>query len=341
MPVPNDLTPEDEAMFAQHGVSTSGPGKEPIVESDADIQQQDQQQADEQHGDRQQDVSQTQQRSERPRDPTTGRFLSAEEIAAQQQSENDNQQQQQQSDNRTVPLAALHQERMRAGELARRAQLAEARMNAMLTRQQGQQQKQQLPDLNEDPVGYITALEQRLSQFEQERTVDQQTRQLDMSIEQDENLFKQTQPDYDMASDYYVQSRAQELLQFYTPQDAQKIMMQEAREVAQQAWQRGQSAGEVIYRLAMARGYNPNRQGQYQTEQHQQGNSQPNRPNAAETVKNIRTNQQQNRSLSNAGGNAGAGALNAAALLEMSDDEFEDYLKLGAKGANARFAAIG
>jgi hypothetical protein len=33
--------------------------------------------------------------------------------------------------------------------------------------------------------------------------------------------------------------------------------------------------------------------------------------------------------------------LNAEALLNMSDEEFEASLRLGEKGANTRFAAIG
>ena len=81
MPVPNDLTPEEEAEFGQHGVASAGPGKEPIVENDSDVQQQGQQQ--QAQGDRQQgqEPQQEPQRNERPRNPD-GTFMSATEIEA-------------------------------------------------------------------------------------------------------------------------------------------------------------------------------------------------------------------------------------------------------------------
>jgi hypothetical protein len=58
-------------------------------------------------------------------------------------------------------------------------------------------------------------------------------------------------------------------------------------------------------------------------------------------VRSIRDGQQQSRSMSGGRGGGGVQALNAAALLEMSDEEFEEHLALGKKGANQRFAAIG
>jgi hypothetical protein len=109
----------------------------------------------------------------------------------------------------------------------------------------------------QDPAGYIVALEQRLQRFEQERTETVQNQQIDSSISADEDTFTTIRPDYPQASDYFVQSRAQELLAFHPPAEAQKLMLQEARQIARAAWERGQSVGEVIYGLAQARGYNP------------------------------------------------------------------------------------
>jgi hypothetical protein len=60
------------------------------------------------------------------------------------------------------------------------------------------------------------------------------------------------------------------------------------------------------------------------------------------TIATIQAGQQAGRSIGTTAGSASSTAeLNAAALLAMSDEEFEAHLQLGKKGANARFAALG
>jgi hypothetical protein len=118
--------------------------------------------------------------------------------------------------------------------------------------------------MNADPAGVYSALETRLATFEQQWNQTTEERQLDQALTQDEQLFEATQPDYSQASDYFVQSRARELLQFHPPQEAQQIMLSEAREIAKQSWQRGQSPAQTVYNLAVARGYAPGQQQQGQ-----------------------------------------------------------------------------
>lgn len=368
MPAPNDLTPEEEQEFIQHGRQPMGQGREPLDDGSDDGQgQQGQQQgADEgQEGAGEgQQGQQSQQGAEQPsRHRPDGTFKSKAEydaeVAAWEAAQNgqaqgqQGQQQGQQGDGqpRMVPHEALHAERQRAAAAIRQAQLATARMNALINARQGQggeQQIPQMPDPSQDPLGYLQAMEQRIARFEQERAQENEYRQVDMALEQDEQLFALNVPDYDQASDYYVASRARELLAFHAPDQARRIMEQEARAIAQQAWQRGQSAAEVVYSLAQARGWQPGQgqqQGQPQGQQQgQQQGHQPQRqgPTAQQRIASINQGQQQSRSLSG-GGAAGQRTeqLNAEALLNMSDEEFEEYLKLGEKGANARFAAIG
>lgn len=350
MPAPNPLTPEEEEEFAQHGVASSGQGGEPIADEN---QQDDGQQ---QQDDQQQQQGEEQQPPSRHRED--GTFKTKEEFEAEmaefQQKQGTQQKpegQQQQEEPKTVPLAALHAERQRAAEAVRRASLAETRMNAMLLAQQQRGERRgasAMPKLDEDPAGYIQALEARLEKFEQAREEENQFRQIDTALEQDEELFAMTTPDYHQASDYYVKSRAKELLQFYPPDEAQRIMVQEARSIANEAWQRGTSAGQVIYTLAQARGYVSGQGQQNQQDQGQQGQQgrqgqqkqQSQRSNAQSTIRDIRHAQSQSKSLGGGGG-AGTKELNAEALLAMNDEEFEEYLGLGQKGANARFAAIG
>lgn len=336
MPAPNDLTPEDEAAFAEHGVAPLGQGREPVDDGQPQPQQADDQ-PEPQHGDRhpgqqQQDDGAAEEISNRHPD---GKFKSKEEMDAEREALA-------QQEPKMVPLAALHQERQRIAEISRRAQLAETRMNAMIASGFGQQRQQpgqpQKPDLVESPAEYILNIERRLEQFEQANQQDQEARQLDTALTNDEDLYKTTVTDYDQASHYFVQSRARELLQFYPPDEAQRMMTEEARNIAKLAWARGQSAGEAIYNLAQARGYV---RGQTQPQGQQQQGQQQNGPSATDTVRSIRQGQAASRSLSGGRGSGGTQALNAQALLEMNDDEFEEYLGIGKKGANERFSAIG
>jgi hypothetical protein len=54
-------------------------------------------------------------------------------------------------------------------------------------------------------------LERRLEEFAQGRQEEQETRQIDTALTNDEDLFKLSVPDYEEASNHYVQSRAREL----------------------------------------------------------------------------------------------------------------------------------
>jgi hypothetical protein len=129
----------------------------------------------------------------------------------------------------------------------------------------------------------------------------------------------------------------------HPPQEAQRIMLGEARQIARMAWERGQSVGEVIYGLAQARGYNPGmpqrepipQQGQQQQDQQQQRG-----PRATDVVESITRGQAASRSLSGGGGSASAESLNASALLDMDDAEFNRWLGEGPE-ATRRFANIG
>lgn len=375
MPAPNDLTPEEEAEFARHGVPSAGPGREPLGEAPQQGQQQQGQQQQEQQGGEQRQGDEGQQQGRQTFHREDGRFASREEReqgqarpsgqqgqqGEQQGGEQQGQQQgeegqggegQQQGEQQGGDLrVALRQERQARQELARRTQLAETRLNAILSRQQGAGgAPEQMPDIGEDPAGYILALEQRLQRFEHERTETTQNQQLDQAISMDEDTFTSIRPDYPQASDYFVQSRAKELLAFHPPQEAQRLMLQEARQIARMAWERGQSVGEAIYSLAQARGYNPGmpqrepyqQQGQQQGgQQQQQGQQQGGRggPRATDVIDSITRGQQSSRSLSGGTG-ATAESLNASAILDMDDAEFAQWLGEGGD-ATKRFATIG
>jgi hypothetical protein len=170
-------------------------------------------------------------------------------------------------------------------------------------------------------------------------------------------MFTQYVPDYNQASAFYVNSRAQELVMFNTPEQARDILTNEVRSIAAESWRRGIPAAESIYRLAQARGYatappGPGGASQAATPAPAAPQPQLGRPPARPTppangridpaavVASIHEGQQASRSLSGSGA-GGAAQLNADALLQMSDEEFAAYLKLGqGKSSNDRFREI-
>lgn len=233
-----------------------------------------------------------------------------------------------------VPHAALHAERQRYAELARGMQTAQSRMNAMLASQRTDPEP--LPDPEQQPIEFLEALGQRVVEIQQARQEETQHRQIDNSIEQDEATFQSYTPDYPMASNHYVQSRAAELLLTHSREATQQIMTNEVRQIANAAWQKGIPAAQMIYDIAKSRGYVPGAPTPTPTPTPAPA---PAALTPAAVVAAAAAGKQQARSLSGPGGGA-AKELDASALLAMTDDEFADYMKLGSKGANARFEAI-
>lgn len=341
MPAPNDLTPEEEQAFIEHGVQPSGPGMEPTGEPN-------------------QPAPEAAPAVEAPavttipvaRDPA-GRFAPLPNAAQPDPNappvqatppivDQAAQPQPGAPPPGFVPHQALHEARQQLLQQRQIAQLAQTRMNALLASQQAAQQAAEpMPDLATDPIGYMQAMESRIERFEQERQQEQQSRQIDSAIEQDEASFSLSFPDYNNAAQHYVQSRAQELLHFYPPEQAQTIMMNEARQMAREAWQRGVPAAQMVYQMAQARGYQPG-MAPLAPQQPFQPAAQPGftAPTAVQQVQQVQRGQAATRTLSGGSGSAAPATLNAEAVLAMSDEEFAEYCKLGSKGANAAFAAL-
>lgn len=250
-----------------------------------------------------------------------------------------------------VPHAALHAERVKNAEIAKQLGTLKARTNAILINKT--YQPAPMPDMVSDPEGYLHALEERQTAFEAERAQAQQFQEIDRALEQDETNFIVSNPDYPAASDYYVASRAKELLLSMAPADAQTAMVNEVRAIAAQAWQRGVPASEFIYEIAKARGYTPGQPTPTPapvavTPAPAAATPAPAAAPAAgaalikpaAAVAAVKAGQAASKSLSGQGGHSVAD-LNAEALLSMSDDEFAAHLKLTERGANQRFLEVG
>lgn len=359
MPVPNDLSADEEKMFTDNGMSPLGAGMEPTGEPNQSVVIEHEEPA--QHGDRPAPVRDEQ-----------GRFVAAEttpaptpapapapDAAPDPNADPNAPAPDAAADPNAppaapppgfVPHAALHAERLRANQMAQQFAALSARTNALLMAQQGMR-PEPLPDLDTDPVGYVRAVGERVQQQDQQTAEQREQDIINTQMEQDEAAFRSYTPDYDQACDHYVASRARELSNFYPPEQCQEIMLNEARAMAQQAWQRGIPAAEMTYRMAQARGYVPGGPAPTPTPTPTPAPAPvpapapapapaPGGPAPSATVAAVRQAQSASRTLSAGAGGGAAVALNAEALLAMSDEEFEQHLALGQKGANARFAAV-
>jgi hypothetical protein len=129
--------------------------------------------------------------------------------------------------------------------------------------------------------------------------------------------FTESQPDFIDAYKHATMDRARELIELgYLPSEAMQIVAQNELEIVQRAMAQGRNPGEVIYNLALRRGYK--RPGT------QSGSTSG--PNEAERVALAARGQAGAKSLSNAAGGMN-GSISLEALAQMSDDEFASVTK--------------
>lgn len=237
--------------------------------------------------------------------------------------------QQQPQEQRTVPLAALQEERAERKRL--RDELGQLRdqQNALVQRilasQQSQQQPQQpqIPDFATDPVGHLRAknelLERQLQQVagyigqqdqqQQQMTQAQRAQQeVQNFLVADEARFRQQAPDYDAAAKFLQDSRAAEYraLGMQNPMEIQQALNQDVLAMVNIAQRNGTSVAEAAYNLAKARGYKAAAAPQQ---------------DAAARLANVAAGQQHAASLSQAGGGS-APPMSIERLLAMSDADF-------------------
>lgn len=233
---------------------------------------------------------------------------------------------------KTVPLAALHEERERRKELQRQIEdvnrRADERFNLIAQKlaasaPPADPAKREIPDPEKDAVGAIrmTAEEVKvLSDFK--RQVEAQAAQgqaiqaLFAHASRLETDFEKDNPDFQAASAYLRDSRAREMAAFGV--DAYRIQQQigfEKLQLVQSALQNGRNPAEVIYALAKMRGYAPTRSAGKATAA----------DGEAAKLARIARGQEAGASLGAASG-AAPGKTGIETLLAMSDAEFSTAL---------------
>lgn len=223
---------------------------------------------------------------------------------------------------KTVPLAALHEERARRKEMSARMQAMEERFGQVLQKLDAKDQPS-APDFEDEPLEALKFQTDQISkQLEQQNATlaQQQQNQQEQdykaavvtNYQQDAARFQETAPDFMDAYRYMQNSRATELAAIgYSQAEVVNIIQNEELGLAAQALQNEMSPAEILYNMAKARGYT-----QQQAPAHQDKSAEEIKMDMA--AKGVDAS----RSLSSAGGKSEKD-ISLESLADMDDDEFD------------------
>lgn len=181
----------------------------------------------------------------------------------------------------------------------------------------------QVPDKDEDPMGYYAHqfenLERTVKQqqehqrrIEEEQKRAQQMNQFVSAYQQQAAEFAQEQADFSDAYRFLENSRITEYTAAgYTPQEASRMLQEDEVALASRAWQDGVNPAERLYQMAVARGYSPN--------------AVPEPAPQASKLESVEKGLKNAKSLSNAKSKSVTAKLDASMIDQMSDDEFDKY----------------
>lgn len=229
---------------------------------------------------------------------------------------------------KVVPLAALHEERTRRKELtarldamtasqAERDAKIEARLAAIV-----QANAPPAPTFEESPAEYLKnevaqgrqAAEEanrNFQTFQQQQEQERMVQRAASEVNSAEAAFAQQTPDYLQAVDFMRGQRTAEFEALgHDAETAKQLATREMMEGAIVNASKGINPAQVAYRLAQARGYKPKAAG----------------TDAATTLENQQKGVAAARSLGS-GGSSATGKPSIQALLDMTDDEFNESTK--------------
>jgi hypothetical protein len=227
---------------------------------------------------------------------------------------------------RTVPITALHEEREARKELERRLretdmENARFRERFDILARSAQQPEKQPPKPEDDIFGAIEHVNKRTAEIERSITEQVQARQFEEQRQQvinhyaaDAQAFASQTPDWNEAYQHLISTREAELraMGITDPVRRRQQLQSDELTVAVIAMQNGIRPAEAVYNLALARG-------------HKKGARGNGVGNAADKLATVQAGQETNRSLSSAGGSAGAEEMTAERLVKMPLDEFEAW----------------
>lgn len=267
-------------------------------------------------------------------------------------------------DTKTVPYAALHEEREMRKEMQEELRaLREQNQNltsrftqfdglrAELEQLRGKRNVEEEKakaeaEFERDPVGYmrrrVEELEGKLSQKEVQENQNKERNEKLTADQQEFLKFQQTisdqvtsyiekQPDYPDAFKYLMSARIKELkaIGITSTADIQRAIDQESFALAQVAMQRGVNPGEAAYNLAVARGYTKAEDGN-----EDEGKDKGGEDTLTDQLKRLEQGLDASKTLSG-GGKDPKGALTLSEINDLSDEDFDKLWDSMATDANS------
>lgn len=223
---------------------------------------------------------------------------------------------------KTVPLAALHEEREKRKEESRRNALLEERFNALMAKLDQPKEVTPEPDPEPDPEDFGGQLLHKLTRLEKwqldqqeaakaQQAAQQQRAQLNEVLRQvtaQTKAFTAQTPDYPDAYQFYRERRANQLEVLGVPAHVidQQINREEI-DFMNRAAQAGESAPALLYKYATTLGYSP--------------------AAAAQPAPQPGAKKEPPRSVSSMAGKPTGGKMTAKQLMEMPEAEYHQLLK--------------
>lgn len=216
---------------------------------------------------------------------------------------------------KTVPHQALHEERERRKQAEREMAELRQRIEAF-EKAKAAQEAPKAPDPVMDPEGFakwqtdqLRERDERFEAFQRQQQAAAQRQQFIERTAREEAAFRETAPDYDDAISYLGKARLEELGHFgVDPEEARKIVAQEAEGIVVQALRAGRNVAETAYNIAKARGYRAKAQEQAT-------------PDEGARLEALAKAQRETESLSGSVGGESAGGYTLKQLAAMSERE--------------------
>jgi hypothetical protein len=235
-------------------------------------------------------------------------------------------------DKRTVPLAALHEERDKRKELQGQMDRFKQDFVDLKESLKPKEPEPEPIDYNVDPIG---ATKQKLEALEkvteethktnQEMQQFQEQQRIATSIKQHEDAFKAQTPDYDDAFNHIINLRTNELkIMGYNDQQIADTIAQGAFGIGVSALQQGKNPAQVLYEMAKNYGYKT-----------PEAEPEKKDTTAEKTIEELEKGQEATKKVG-AGEAPKEGELTLAEIMKLDGDEFDKawdkYQKSGRLG---------
>ena len=266
---------------------------------------------------------------------------STEESSEEKEPQVEEADQDQKSDDRKVPLSALHQEREQRRQWRDKANELQGQLNLIMQSLQsnglgGQANTQKEPEQAYDPKTHpLEYIQQQMSQFQEaKRQMDEFNRAQMQAIQQKQieeqvvNTWsraveeqKMETPDVEDATKYLIETRSNQLRAFgLAPAQIEQQLRSEVIQLVSQGQQRGINPAKMAFDMAMASGYraNANKPAPAQESKVKE---------AANQIKNAEKARKATRTLAAVSGSPASDDITLEVLDQMSEGEFSKWIE--------------